>query len=397
MLFNTKYLRSDHITGFENYKYNSVDTSPLSNYVMHPFWNAVVKICPRRIAPNLLTLTGFLLTVVNFGLLTFYDYYFVASSVSNKPEVRPVPRWVWLMAAVNLFLSHTLDGIDGKQARRLGMSGPLGELFDHGLDSWSSFFIPITLFSVFGKLEYSIPPIRMFFCMWSVFMCFFLSHWEKYNTGLLFLPWGYDLSQVSMLLLYLATFFGDYTVWKWSLYNAADGTPIITAGATFEILMWVGSLGSALPVTLWNIYKSYRDGTGKGRSLGAALLPLLSPCILLGTATAWALLSPSDVINVDLRLFTYVSGVVFSNICCRLIVAQMTNTDVQPLNRLLAPVAVAAAVALLSPQSSGAEMGALWTLAVLVTLAHLHYGICVVRQMCHHFKIPALTVKQRVD
>lgn len=25
------------------------------------------------------------------------------------------------------------DGIDGKQARRIGLSGPLGELFDHGL------------------------------------------------------------------------------------------------------------------------------------------------------------------------------------------------------------------------------------------------------------------------
>lgn len=47
------------------------------------------------------------------------------------------------------------DGIDGKQARRLGMSGPLGELFDHGLDSWTSFFIPVTLFSVFGKVPCS--------------------------------------------------------------------------------------------------------------------------------------------------------------------------------------------------------------------------------------------------
>ena len=46
--------------------------------------------------------------MVNFALLTFYDYYFVASTVGNKPDVRPVPRWVWLMAAVNLFLSHTL-------------------------------------------------------------------------------------------------------------------------------------------------------------------------------------------------------------------------------------------------------------------------------------------------
>ena len=58
-----------------------------------------------------------------------------------------------------------------------------------------------------------------------------------------------------MLLLYLVTFFGDYTVWKWALYTSADGTPVITAGAMFEMMMWVGSLGTALPVTLWNIYK----------------------------------------------------------------------------------------------------------------------------------------------
>ena len=34
--------------------------------------------------------------------------------------------------AILLFLSHTLDGIDGKQARRTQSSNPLGELFDHG-------------------------------------------------------------------------------------------------------------------------------------------------------------------------------------------------------------------------------------------------------------------------
>ena len=30
------------------------------------------------------------------------------------------------------FFSLFVDGIDGKQARRIGLSGPLGELFDHG-------------------------------------------------------------------------------------------------------------------------------------------------------------------------------------------------------------------------------------------------------------------------
>ena len=25
---------------------------------------------------------------------------------------------------------------------------------------------------------------------------FYFTHWEKYNTGILYLPWGYDLSQL---------------------------------------------------------------------------------------------------------------------------------------------------------------------------------------------------------
>lgn len=33
------------------------------------------------------------------------------------------------------FAYQTLDGIDGKQARRTGMSSVLGELMDHGLDA----------------------------------------------------------------------------------------------------------------------------------------------------------------------------------------------------------------------------------------------------------------------
>lgn len=37
--------------------------------------------------------------------------------------------------AICLFAYQSLDSIDGKQARRTGMAGPLGELFDHGCDA----------------------------------------------------------------------------------------------------------------------------------------------------------------------------------------------------------------------------------------------------------------------
>lgn len=88
------------------------------------------------------------------------------------------------------------DGIDGKQARRTGTSGPLGELFDHGLDSWTTFFIPACIWSVFGRVDYSISSLRFYFVLWNVITCFYTSHWEKYLTKILFLPWGYDISQV---------------------------------------------------------------------------------------------------------------------------------------------------------------------------------------------------------
>lgn len=95
----------------------------------------------------------------------------------------------------------SIDGIDGKQARRTQTSGPLGELFDHGLDSWTAVLIPTCMYSAFGRTMQGISPLRMYFCLWNVFVNFHLSHWEKYNTGTLFLPWGYDASMIVSLFL----------------------------------------------------------------------------------------------------------------------------------------------------------------------------------------------------
>ena len=87
------------------------------------------------------------------------------------------------------------DGTDGKQARRTGTSSPLGELFDHGLDSWVTLFMPLGMYNVFGRGDFSLPPWRAFYVFAGVMLTFVVTHWEKYNTGILFLPWGYDLSQ----------------------------------------------------------------------------------------------------------------------------------------------------------------------------------------------------------
>jgi len=86
------------------------------------------------------------------------------------------------------------DGTDGKQARRTNSSSPLGELFDHGLDSWATLLMPIGLYSVSGRG--TVGPDRCLYLIMGIMFTFFCSHWEKYITGSLFLPWGYDISQL---------------------------------------------------------------------------------------------------------------------------------------------------------------------------------------------------------
>ena len=39
-----KYVSPEQLAGFDKYKYSAVDSNPLSLYVMHPFWNTVVKV-----------------------------------------------------------------------------------------------------------------------------------------------------------------------------------------------------------------------------------------------------------------------------------------------------------------------------------------------------------------
>lgn len=383
-----EYLNSEHLAGFENYKYSCKDTSPLSIYVMHPFWNKVVLLCPKWVAPNLLTFSGFLFTLATFFMFSIYDYDFYASS-ENHPEVPPLPKWTFTLAAIFLFLAYTLDGIDGKQARRTGSSGPLGELFDHGLDSYTAALIPVTMFSIFGRSgEYSISSLRMYFILWNILVNFHLSHWEKYNTGVLFLPWGYDVSMwFSIIVFFISGVYG-HEVWRFTIGG-------ISAGILFEITLYVSSMASNLPVILYNMYWSYKLRTGHMRSFTEAVRPLVPIVIFLILTSYWAFNSPY-ILDKDPRALYFLTGTIFSNICCRLIVAQMSHTRAELFNWLLLPTALVVFLSL-SFKHQQLELGLTYSLLLVATVAHVHYGTCVVKQMCKHFRINCFKIREHSD
>ena len=385
-MLDYEYLSPQELAGFESYKYSSIDSSPIGKYITHPFWNFVVKFCPTWIAPNVLTFSGFLLTVVNFVMFAYFDPHFHASTENGSDP--PIPRWVFLLAGLNLFLAHTLDGIDGKQARRTGTSGPLGELFDHGLDSWSSAFIPICLYSAFGCSD--LTTFRMFFCLLNVFFNFYTSHWEKYNTGILFLPWGYDGAMIVVIFLFTITGVFGHELWYFSLWNG------FTASHLFEFLFYFSALITNVPVVLWNIYLSYRNRTGRMRSFCEAVRPLFPVLLMMAITTVWVSYSPNNIVSADGRIVYLLTGTLFSNICCRLIVAQMSDQRSDAFNLLLIPTtAVVACCVFLLPtgRSLVIEEGLLYVLTFFAICAHIHYGTCVVRQMCRHFRIDCFRIR----
>ncbi|VDM91612.1 unnamed protein product [Litomosoides sigmodontis] len=335
-LFNYKYLSERQLKGFDTYKYCSVDSSPLSNYVSHPFWNWIVQFYPTWLAPNVLTLTGFTFVMFAFLVVSYYDYYVAANS-------RSVPNWVWLLCSICTFLGHILDGTDGKQARRMGVSGPTGELFDHGLDSWSTVPLTLTVFSIFGQGEFSLPPVRLLLVLISVQAVFISSHWEKYNTGILFLPWNYDLSQYGLMLFYLFVFFKGDEYFKFYIFGD------FTMALCFEFGFYVCCFIS-LMVSARNIYLSYFvDRTGKQDNIYEICLPLCPSLILFSISILWAVYSPGHIVERDPRLYLYAMGTVFSNIACKLIIAQMCSTRAEIFNFCLA---VYSAVAMISLSGS---------------------------------------------
>ncbi|VDK61804.1 unnamed protein product [Anisakis simplex] len=119
---------------------------------------------PTWIAPNVLTLAGFICVLIGHLVITYYDYYMDANTHypstigciyafdnENRDSIcsyrrqfckhpskkdillnchveAAIPNWVWLFLAITFFAYYALDGMDGKQARRTGTSSPIGEL-----------------------------------------------------------------------------------------------------------------------------------------------------------------------------------------------------------------------------------------------------------------------------
>ena len=166
---------------------------------LNPFWARLTECLPLWVAPNLVTVCGALHCLVSYTITTlwyyyyYYNYYNSSSSTDdNSNNIGAAPAWLLIFNGYCLAAAYTLDAMDGKQARRIHMSSPLGQLLDHGLDSlcllahvsanqaWlfsggsTSSTSTTTTHSSFSVLALPLQAVLQF--------AFFMAQWEEFYT-----------------------------------------------------------------------------------------------------------------------------------------------------------------------------------------------------------------------
>ncbi|KAH9486034.1 Cholinephosphotransferase 1 [Psilocybe cubensis] len=250
-----RYIPQQNLENLKKYAYKGVDKSLLSGYVLNPFWTWFVTLWPLNIAPNTITLTGLSIIFLNFFTLIYYDPCYLTEK-DGSPDQGP-PQWIYFTWGFSLFAYQTLDAIDGKQARRTGMAGPLGELFDHGCDALNTTLEVILASRALGLGR----------SWWTVasqiatLANFYLTTWEEYHTGQLYL--GYFSGPVEGILMIVAIYiisgfygpgFWEQGIWTFTRLNHVPLISRLPDLPLNESFMVFGALGLG-----FNIITSYMN------------------------------------------------------------------------------------------------------------------------------------------
>jgi len=240
MSLTSKYIEDQYKEKLINYKYKGGDNSILCIYVINPFCNFIVEYFPKWLAPNVITCSGFFFNLFNLIITIYYtgwkggDY---------------IPPWACIVCAISYTTYIILDYSDGKQARRLNASSPLGLLFDHGTDSCTTFYVSI----VTGSITY-FNNIYQYLIFYIPISCtFFLNTWEEYYVGELVLPIIHGVAEGTLyadIVYIISALYGksfylkEVTLFnKYKLkYNEINALLIGFGGFLFSLKSFIGVL-----------------------------------------------------------------------------------------------------------------------------------------------------------
>lgn len=395
----TKYIPEESLKGLHLYKYGGVDKSLVSRYILGPYWNNLVKIFPLWMAPNMITLLGLLTVGVNVMTLFYYS-----SSLGE------CPNWVYTSFGIGLFAYQSLDAIDGKQARRTQTSGPLGELFDHGCDALNTTLGVLTWASstYLGQSWWTVASLA------ASLGNFYLSTWEEYHTGILYLAhFSGPVEGVLMLIsVHLISGYFGPAIWMLrvnelfpsTLYDINDFTKLFGALQLNHVLIVFGAL-----VTFSNIFAGLynvihvklhpTDMSKKDSSIVKATLGLFPFFNMCFWAYKWMRVWP-DIVADHLAIFIIFFGLLFGHQVGLMITAHVAKLSFPYFNAPVNAMLISGYIIAVSQPFIEEFTPVNHRLVIkiyLVLAAYFYHDLAtnVIQQICKYLDIGCLYIKKK--
>lgn len=383
-------ITDDGLKAFKAWKYKGGTYSPADTVLNKFVWMPFHTLLPDWLAPNAVTLIGLIWVVAGYVVLV------MGYSTDLK---KAAPPWVYVFAASANFIYQTLDAVDGKHARRLGASSPLGQLFDHGCDSASLTFIAMTITSC-ARFGFGVRAVALLF---SFQVPFWLGQWAEYHTHMMEHSLGGWLGitegqLTGMAIMFLPAVLGP----DWILMKLGDIHPSLGGGTlpawycgggkpcTFTIQDAV--LGAQVLIALAFAANSFRAVLGHAEKKSQAMIQTVPIFLLMVLGVAWCTSIPHT--NTHPRLVIFSLGVAFTFLTNKLIVAGMCRMEYKAFHTILLPLPVIYVIAKLRllPRHDDVLLGAYCAFSVY----KLHkYTLNVVEEISQYLGIYALRLGKR--
>lgn len=344
------FLSEDAAEQLPLFQYKGQDLSLTYKYVLSPLAETCVqRFVPRSMAPNTITLIGLVFMICSYLATWWYlPLILFQDETDQQQNADAIPRWVFLLNAIATLLYQTLDNMDGKQARRVGASSPLGLLFDHGCDAVNS---------VFGSANWMVclalcrsDVLWLFSTLMGPYAMFFISTWEEYYTGELIMPIinGPNEGLLGAVVVSLVAYAYGPSYWQTeSLWNTwlKDSLSHLLPDSTMkaigslrnaDILLLISSVGFVQEVVSKSIFvvRSY----GVSSILDQLPFVTLFMCFLLigrADATVWL-----DMPRTSIHLCSFL----FVEMTTELMLKHVTHQRYQPYRLILLPLVLLTAI-----------------------------------------------------
>uniref|UniRef100_A0A7S3FZK0 Uncharacterized protein n=1 Tax=Palpitomonas bilix TaxID=652834 RepID=A0A7S3FZK0_9EUKA len=383
------------------YKYKGINESITEPYLI-PFWNWLVQFLPTWLAPNAVTFSAFVAVAIAYIVAAFY-----------QPEYEgEAPAWIQPMCLFALWFFQTMDNLDGRQARRLKASSPLGDFFDHAVD------VTCLQYSIQCVLSgMHVGPGWMIFFLTQVAYCqHFFEFWDTIHTREIYLgPVSITEAQLLLMAVHVINMVGGAAFWTQEMPTVQavletifvpllgpkpfgehsirlnEITVLVVGG--FEVLAGIsGSLG--------RVYKRLNKktiGQSSGASFSSALVELHPLLMVVAGNLTWALYSPADVLHSHSRAFVIGAGALGVNVAAAQILPYITQSRPKFLNGtfvtlVFIPILANIYVAQTSGQPLFDDAVAVYAVAVFALVHLIIFFTRITLEISGHLDIPVFTV-----